>query len=70
MAVSITVENDLSLLPLRITDMVSTAYIAASANRFSHVSDSSSRSLVAFGSSKFVALWSANVRLDLSARHR
>ncbi|KAH8118457.1 WD40 repeat-like protein [Phellopilus nigrolimitatus] len=38
---------------------VSTDYISASANRHSCASDSSG-SLVAFGSSKFVALWSAS----------
>lgn len=42
--------------------MASLAYVAASANRFSHVADTSSEGLVAFGTSNFVALWLADVR--------
>ncbi|PPQ63876.1 hypothetical protein CVT24_009502 [Panaeolus cyanescens] len=37
--------------------MSSLAYVAASANRYSHIADVSSDSLVAYGSSRFVALW-------------
>ncbi|THH12348.1 hypothetical protein EW145_g55 [Phellinidium pouzarii] len=39
---------------------VSTDYISASANRYSRAAHSSCSSLVAFGSSSFVALWSAS----------
>lgn len=41
---------------------VSTAYIAAAANRYSHAADVSSKSLVAFGSNKFIAIWNSIVR--------
>jgi elongator complex protein 2 len=34
-----------------------TTYIAASANRFHHVAHCSPSSLVAFGSSKVIAVW-------------
>lgn len=44
-------------------DGLSTAYIAASTNRYNHTADVSSKSLVAFGSSKLVALWDASVCL-------
>jgi hypothetical protein len=47
--------------------MASTAYISASTNRFPGVADVS-RSLVAFGSGRFVALWSAAVR-DAASFH-
>jgi hypothetical protein len=50
--------------PFTVTCMASTAYIAASANRFSSVSDISATSLVAFGSGRFVALWDSSVRLS------
>lgn len=36
---------------------ISTAYISASANRYSQAGSSSNSSLVAFGSSRYVALW-------------
>ena len=42
--------------------MASASYISAAANRFSHVADTSSENLVAFGASKFVAIWSVDVR--------
>ncbi|TEB30200.1 WD40 repeat-like protein [Coprinellus micaceus] len=44
--------------------MASLAYVAASANRFSHVADTSSEGLVAFGTSNFVALWLADDEND------
>lgn len=50
---------------LAATAMASAAYIAASVNRFSHAADSSNQSLVAFGSSKFVALWTVDVSANL-----
>ncbi|KAI0939553.1 hypothetical protein AcV5_000934 [Taiwanofungus camphoratus] len=42
----------------------SVAYVSASTNRHSHSADASSASLVAFGSSKLVALWDAGDKLD------
>ncbi|KAF5331613.1 hypothetical protein D9611_007734 [Ephemerocybe angulata] len=44
--------------------MASSAYIAASANRFNHVADSSDEGLVAFGTSKFVSLWTVDNEYD------
>ncbi len=41
---------------------VKVEYIAASTNRHSCAADSASNSLVAFGSSTYVALWNAEVR--------
>ncbi|KAF9006442.1 WD40 repeat-like protein [Cyathus striatus] len=41
-----------------------TAYIAASANRFSHVADITSTALVAFGSGKLIALWNTDDKDD------
>lgn len=40
-------------------------YIAASTNRHPQAGDASSRSLVAFGSSKLIALWDAKVDTSL-----
>ncbi|RXW25233.1 hypothetical protein EST38_g579 [Candolleomyces aberdarensis] len=40
--------------------MAYASYISAAANRFSHVADTSAENLVAFGASKFVALWSVD----------
>lgn len=40
---------------------MSTAFIAASANRFSHAADVSPDSLVAIGSGNLVALWDVKV---------
>lgn len=39
----------------------STAYIAAAVNRYSYAAAVSSASLVAFGSSTYVALWDVEV---------
>lgn len=49
---------------------VSTAYISASANRFSRVATSSVTSLVAFGSSNAIALWQSAVCNDISSLRR
>jgi hypothetical protein len=38
-----------------------TAYVAASVNRFNHSASCSKESLVAFGSSTLLALWDASV---------
>lgn len=41
---------------------MSTAYIAASTNRFCQAADASSASLIAFGSANLVCLWDIAVR--------
>lgn len=46
--------------------IASVAYISASTNRHNHAADVSSESLIAFGSSKLVALWDTSVCIFFS----
>ena len=50
------------------TPVVSVDYISAAANRYSRTAHSSDASVVAFGSSTFVALWSATVRIKFCSK--
>lgn len=47
---------------------ISTTYIAAAANRFSQTADVSPSSLVAFGSSRLIALWRVTKETDTNVR--